>query len=409
MNLPTDAPRGERWRQATVWSLVVFAGTLPVSHVPAQLAVAIACIMWIGWSVAARRPQVVGDAFFVAAGTYWIWNILSALLSARPVHTLGAFVDNEWPALAGILLLWSVRSTSELRRILLALFGTSGLAMVYGIVQSFTGTEWVSGSALHMASGGLFRAVGFSGFYLTFAGFAMTVFFLSAAYALESPQRRSRWIVPVLCLGAILGTFARSVWLAMSILVPVMAVVAGRREWRTWVWASGLVVIFVVLAVEPLRERAVSIVDLTQHETRLNLWKTSIRIFADHPIFGIGQDNFTLVFETYRVEGFYDTFVHPHNDYLSVLVHGGLPALAGFLGMWVIVLKRGWKTWRQGGGNSLSGWLGLGGMLALAGFLASSMFQNYYGTFVNCFNWWLITGLILTSYRLGGAAVQSRS
>ncbi len=397
----------ERWRQATIWSIVVFAGTLPISHVPAQLALASALIAWMGWSVSAKRAMVVKDVFFLAAGCYWLWNILSAFLSARPLHTLGAFVDNEWPALAGILLFWSVRSRVELRRILLALFGTAGLAMSYGIVQTFTGIEWFNGAELHEATGGFYRAVGFSGFYLTFAGFAMAVFFLATAYGLEQPERKSRWILPTLSVLAILGTFARSVWLAMAIFVPLLAFVAGKREWRKWFLMGAAGVVLIVSAIEPLRVRAVSIVELSQHQTRLNLWKTSVRMAADHPLFGIGQDNFTLAFEKYRVEGFYDTFVHPHNDYLSVLVHGGFPALVAFLSMWLIVLKRGWKAWRHGETRNFSNWMGLGGMLALAGFLGSSMFQNYYGTFVNCFNWWLITGIILSAYRINTEVFQS--
>mgnify|MGYP001601062461 CR=1 FL=1 len=396
----------ERWRKVVVWSIAAFAGTLPFSHVPAQIALGIGAIGWVVWSVRSGRANIVGEAFFIPALIYWTWNILASAVSERPSHSLLALVDNEWPALVGVLTLWSLRSEGELRSILRVFFVSSGIAMLYGIVQTFTGVEWIKGAHLSPIGGGFYRAVGFSGFYLTFAGFAMTVFFLASAYALERPSSTARWMVPGLTILAILGTFARSVWLAMALLLPFAAWAVSRGKSRMVAVAVGCSVAALVFAVEPLRDRALSVFDLAQHETRLNLWKTSLAISRAHPVLGIGQDNFTTVFEVFRVEGFYDTFVHPHNDYLSVLVHGGVPALAAFIGMWVIVLKRGWDSWKRERG-SLTSWIALGGVAALGGFLLSATFQNYYGTFVNCFNWWFISGILLTTYHLRSQSVQS--
>ncbi|MCU0452076.1 MAG: O-antigen ligase family protein [Bacteroidetes bacterium] len=399
MNTAPANQQGESWRKWTVACLTASATSLPFSHVPAQIALAMAFIGWIGWSIVSRRAHFERDPFLWAAAVYWAWNGLASALSIRPGHSLGALVDNEWPALLGLLVWWSIRSTQEIERLVKFYVGAAGVAFAYGIVQTFTGVEWIKGAPLHQALGGFYRAVGFSGFYLTFAGFAMSVFYLAAAYSMQKPSEHSRWIVPLLALGAILGTFARSVWLSMALLVPLTAIVATTGRKRFWALGVAAIIALTVLTVEPLRERAVSIFDLTQHETRLNLWKTSIAIAQDHPWIGIGQDNFTSVFEEYRVPGFYDTFVHPHNDYLSTLVHGGIPALMAFLAMWALVLCKGWNTWKKGR-EGVETWLGLGGTVAVASFLLSSLFQNYYGTFVNCFNWWLVTGVVLTSYSL---------
>jgi O-antigen ligase len=330
---------------------------------------------------------------------YWGWNAIASATSIRPAHSLAGLVDNEWPALLGLLIWWTVRTEDELEMILKVYLGAAGVAFAYGIVQTFTGMEWIKGVPLHPGGGGFYRAVGFSGFYLTFAGFAMSVFFLAAAYALARPVAKGRWIVPLLAVGAILGTFARSVWLSMAFLIPAAGILATRGRGRWGAFGLLGLALVTILAVEPLRERAVSIFDLSQHQTRLNLWRTSVAIAQDNPWFGVGQDNFTAVFDQYRVEGFYDTFVHSHNDYLSTLVHGGIPALMAFLGMWAILFCKGWNVWKMKR-EGLAAWVGLGATVALVGFLLSALFQNYYGTFVNCFNWWLITGLILSTYRI---------
>lgn len=399
MNTAIAEASVERWRKWTVGSLTAAAATLPFSHVPTQIALALAMVGWVGWSLRSGRVQCHRDPFLWAALAYWGWNLLASAISVRPVHSMAALADNEWPALLGLLIWWSFRSSGELQRLLRYYFAAAGIAFGYGVIQTFTGVEWIKGVPLHQAGEGAFRAVGFSGFYLTFAGFAMSVFFVAVAYAMAEPKDRTRWIVPSLAVGAILGTYARSVWLAMAVLVPLAAVVATRGRSRRWALVLAALAMATVLAVEPLRERAFSIVDMSQHETRLNLWQTSLSIAKAHPILGIGQDNFTAFFDRFRVPGFYDTAVHPHNDYLSTLVHGGIPALAAFLAMWGILACKGWNVWvktREG----LEAWLALGATVALAGFLLSSMFQNYYGTFVNCFNWWLISGVILCVYRL---------
>jgi O-antigen ligase len=388
--------------------LTAAAATLPFSHVPAQLALALAFGGWVGWSLKSGELQLQRDPFLWAALVYWGWNLLASASSVRPMHSMAALVDNEWPALLGLLIWWSFRSLEEVQRLLKYYTAAAGIAFGYGIIQTFTGVEWIKGVALHQAGEGAFRAVGFSGFYLTFAGFAMSVFFLAVAYAMTKPSARSRWVVPVLAVGAILGSYARSVWLAMGVLVPVAALVATKGRSRRWALGLTLTAAVLVLAVEPLRERAFSVLNMSQHETRLNLWKTSLSIAQAHPILGIGQDNFTVFFERFRVPGFYDTAVHPHNDYLSTLVHGGIPALAAFLAMWLILACKGWNAWvrkREG----FEAWLSLGATLALGGFLLSSMFQNYYGTFVNCFNWWLISGLLLSVYRLSNEAGSTSS
>jgi O-antigen ligase len=389
----------ERWRRWTTGCLTASASTLPFSHVPAQIALALAFAGWAAWSFTSGRIQAQRDPFLWAGMAYWGWNLLASASSVRPMHSLVALADNEWPALLGLLIWWSFGSLREVERLLKYYLTASGVSFGYGIVQTLTGVDWIKGVPLHQAGEGAFRAVGFSGFYLTFAGFAMSVFFLAVAFAMVKPASRTRWIVPVLAVGAILGTYARSVWLAMALLVPLGALASTYGRKRRWAMALAATAVAVVMAVEPLRDRAVSVFDLSQHETRLNLWKTSLAIAQAHPVLGIGQDNFTTFFNKFRVPGFYDTAVHPHNDYLSTLVHGGIPALSAFLAMWAILMCKGWNVWsreRAGFGP----WVALGATTAVAGFQLSSLFQNYYGTFVNCFNWWLISGLILSTYRL---------
>jgi O-antigen ligase len=156
------------------------------------------------------------------------------------------------------------------------------------------------------------------------------------------------------------------------------------------------IAVVAIASVPALRSRAASIFEPGQNETRLNLWKTAVRVAEDHPIVGVGEDNWDHVFEKYRVEGFYDTTVHPHNDYLTVLVASGVPGVTSFLAIWGVALVSGFRLIRRAQ-NEVVKAVSVGGTTALMGFLIAGLFQNYYGTFINCLGWWFVAGLILSA------------
>ena len=160
-----------------------------------------------------------------------------------------------------------------------------------------------------------------------------------------------------------------------------------------------LVVSAGILTVPAIRFRVESIVDISQNETRLNLWATALRIAEDHPVTGVGEDNWDYVFSRYRVEGYYDTIVHPHDDYLTVLVSSGVPGLLAFLGIWGIALTAGFRASFRARDERLRAII-LGSTFSLVGLLVAGIFQNYYGTFINCLGWWFVTGLLFAAWSL---------
>ena len=397
----------------TRFGLYLFAFSIPVSFVPAEFGVAIAFTGWLMDGLINKRWQLEWHPFFLPLIFYIAWNIIAALMSPRPWHSLLAVGDNEWPAAIMLLMFWTVRSDEVLKKIVFLFLGVSTLAMAYSVWQTFSGIELYRSMPL-IPAGSLFRNVGFYSFYLTFAAFAMTVFFLSGSMALQS-RGRTRGIyaiVAVLAFAAVLGSFARSIWLSILVATPLLGFVRSRRSGLIAVAGLLLVIVILMIAVPDLRERATTIIDPGQNQTRLNLWKTSLAIAGDFPFFGVGEDNFDFFFERYRVEGFYDTATHPHNDYLNILVSSGIPGLIAFMALWIIALRTGFQTVRGAADRHLSG-IALGASLGLLGFLVGAFFQDYYGTFANCLGWWFMVGLIFAAEQCsrlslsGSAAVKA--
>jgi hypothetical protein len=69
---------------------------------------------------------------------------------------------------------------------------------------------------------------------------------------------------------------------------------------------------------------------------RLQLWRAAWRMFAAHPITGVGPDNFRLSYGRYLGLADTDERTHSNNTYVEMLAGGGLLAAAAF----------GWLAWR---------------------------------------------------------------
>jgi O-antigen ligase len=380
--------------------LYLFAVSLPISHVPAQFGIAISVLAWLAQGLVNRQWFISWHPFLAFVALYIGWNILAAAFSARPLHSLAAVADNEWPLLVMLMLLWTVPSPKALKRIVRIFLISSFFAMVYAVVQAFVGIEFYRGMELD-PMGGYYRAIGFYSFYLSFGALAMMVFFIAIAFLFEVKKWRfMSGVVAVVSFFAILASFARSIWLSLGIGIPLLGFLRSKKIGLAT--TIGLLFVFSlgILTQPALRYRAESIIDLSQNQTRINLWKTAVRISSNNLILGVGEDNWDLFVDRYKVEGYYDTTTHPHNDYLNVLVASGLPGLSSFIGMWIIAITVGIRTWRKSNDPEIKA-IALGALLSVAGFLVAAFFQDYYGTFVNCLGWWFIVGLIFSSHRWG--------
>jgi len=115
------------------------------------------------------------------------------------------------------------------------------------------------------------------------------------------------------------------------------------------------------------------LVDLTSFEERLFVWRKTLLMIADHPVWGVGVGNWVLNFTRYGVGGF-DTLeiyglrmTRPHNDLLWVLSELGVVGallLTGFFS------QLGLRWWRSSGRRESL--VLMGGMLAFSSVIVLS-------------------------------------
>jgi len=71
---------------------------------------------------------------------------------------------------------------------------------------------------------------------------------------------------------------------------------------------------------------------------RFTLWRAAARMLAEHPLLGVGPDNFRLLYGGYAGIERADPRVHSNNMYLEILTGGGIVAAVAF----------GWICWTTG-------------------------------------------------------------
>ena len=82
-----------------------------------------------------------------------------------------------------------------------------------------------------------------------------------------------------------LGSLAGLLFVAKSGLIPLLC--------------TGLVTILLYFFST---ERFLSIFQLERHMARILIWKSSLMIIKDYPLFGVGPGNFGLIYEQYKPE-----------------------------------------------------------------------------------------------------------
>ena len=153
---------------------------------------------------------------------------------------------------------------------------------------------------------------------------------LGLAMALWGKTKWRRWAYGLssgLMLIVLLLTFSRgAIFFALPAAALVLALSLNKR-WRT-ILLIGLIVL--IIAAIPIigTERLTTMLDPQGGTTglRVSLWQASLKMLKDHPILGIGPDNFLYYYGDYILESAMidPNLSHPHNLLLDFWLRLGI-------------------------------------------------------------------------------------
>ncbi len=202
-----------------------------------------------------------------------------------------------------------------------------------------------------------------------------------------------RWLwAPTFAVGlGLLLTFSTGGWLgALAAGLVVVALLTGRR---IAVWIGGVAGVGLVLTsalavggllperLNPLRQTG---------GFRLDLWLSSLEMLRDHPLLGVGLDNFVYVYQQFYLrEGAAaePSLSHPHNWILNFWLSLGLLGLVGFV--WLLVVF--WRQCQRRGPRQL---VVAGALGAMADLLVHGSIDNSYFLVDLAFVFWLCLALV---------------
>ncbi len=277
------------------------------------------------------KPQTVLMALLAG------WISVTVLTALQP--DLSAVVyGHYWKAiLIAVLMTGMVRTRGRVRLLFLLLAFSIGLLGakfgLFGLLRG--GTRFDNGPGGMMEDNNSFAV-----------GLNMILPFLVGIVTLE----RAKWLrvaaaaTALLSILTIFFTFSRGGLLTLGVVGAALIWRSQRKALALAVVALGIAG-FVLVSSDSLKEsylgRAQSIGDYSEDgsaQGRLNAWQTALRVSRDYPLYGVGPDNFQVVFSRYSPNP--DRFRVQHNSYLQLLSECGVPALLIFLTLLGVTLWR---------------------------------------------------------------------
>ncbi len=397
-----------------VFTVITFFERIPGSgdSVTAVKLVSLALLLaWLAEAAErAERPSLLRDRPHLAwtALAFVVWAFASTVWALDE----GGAASSAFRLAQMIFLVFvvfsAIRTTAHLRWLMWAFVAGIVLTALVGIAS---GTAFRGGSA---------RFRGDFGNPNNLAAVELPALAFVAFLLVASRRPLERWIL--LWCGAILIatlflTESRGGLVGLAAMAAVALLFSGSLRPRAvaliLVVGVGAVVYFGAIAPQAARER-VTDYSSASSTGRADLWNVALEISGDHPILGVGADNFTDAAQGYlsrdlnvrRPDFFLDRPQPVHNTYLSVLAELGavgltlvLVLLAGAIGVAVRsvrLLARVGDRESELLGRALV--IGASGLLA-AYFFFSAQFEKQL---------WLIVGALLALSSLARAAAVAR-
>lgn len=324
------------------------------------------------WRVSARMPLRVTD--LLRRMSALDWGVLGLVLAGFLSTSQADQQVVAWRELRLVIvepaLLYLVLRTARLSdaapRLLLGAFVAGALAIAFiGLFNYARGERYLAEFGLPRIKS-IFGSANNDALYLARAlPFALAAFVLGGGRWFDSaPAEHGRdFALRRAIMAGVCGAIGLALLLSQSrgmllfglpAMLVTMLLLAGGR-WRVLgvaglVLASAGLLALMTGALRPLVEgtRLENVFDLTRGTAffRMNLWQSAWRMFLDHPLLGVGPDNYL-----YAYRGFYilpaawqePGLSHPHNvvlDWLTRLGVAGAAAGAAMVAGFIALIRR---------------------------------------------------------------------
>ena len=383
---PVEKGRGGM-RIVLIALLYVFLASAYFSIAVNSISLGLMALAWIAEMVRGRRLIVRPTGLEGVFLAYLIAQAVVTIFSLDPVQSL---VNSKRLLLIGIVyfIVAHLETRRDLQKAAAVFHGAASLVAIIGVIKLLTGDP---GEVVRL---GVFQ------FYMTTSGLMMIAGLLVLPFALHrATPTRLRWVLiaslaPILIV--LYATVTRGAYLAF---VAGALLIVLTRNWKLLIPVGVVLLLAVVFAPPYVTGRLQSIVDLSHPEnvTRLMMWTSGVRIFADHPLLGVGDIDLGDLMRAHADPGYPGVWGHLHNIPLQFLVTHGIFGFAIVLVMFTRIIIAQRKAARRAAGDWFTGSLTLGALAATVGFLVHGLTEWTFGDQEVATLFWISLGLSLAA------------
>jgi putative inorganic carbon (HCO3(-)) transporter len=197
---------------------------------------------------------------------------------------------------------------------------------------------------------------------------------------------------------ALILTFSRGAWVSFISAIALFFLLLWRRK-RAFFKAPIVALAILLMAYLPFHnavEGRLLADDNGSAESRIPLMNLAFRIIEDHPLFGVGSNNFSTVMDSYVTREFQSGFLYTvHNKYLLVWAELGAGGLLAYIAFLFGVLRKGWACWIFD--DPLLSTLALGFTAATLGYMVHQTVDIFHDRAVTQLLW-LVAGLLVAMH-----------
>lgn len=300
----------------------------------------------------------------------------------------------------------AVKDRPHLARIALSMGAGALLVSLDAFWQVRTGSDFIRGNA-PIVNIGLTRATAsfpdsnVLGVYLSAVFFVPFVF---ARYLLKNARRIFASVAILVMLAGIALTYSRPTLLAVYVCAWGLGVV--KKDRVLMLMLAALLIAGLFLAPQGVKDFARHVeynpVRFMCNDDRIAIFRNSFRMFAEHPVIGVGVNTFMKNYSRYKESPEYrgvvtSEHVYAHNNFLHMAGETGILGLGAFLWFLAALFGEGARACRKiKRRDDYSGVLSLALGLCLVSFLINGFAESslYYSKVAPVF--WYLAGLLMS-------------
>ncbi|MCB2210649.1 O-antigen ligase family protein [bacterium] len=335
-----------------------------------------------GWT---PRSKLTPTHYLIAA--LLLWLVIAAIASPDPMDSLNFLQTKFLVALLGFYAAYHlVQQHGAIRWLIPALMIAGVFSALNGIVQYFTGTDFLYGQFIETMPDEVvpfYLPVGLLNMALTFAGMQMLFFLALLPWAVK--QRKAQafwaWAGMVIILLSVVLAFRRGPWMGLAGMLVLFLLTRNKKVAIISLIAGVVLIAGLFTFSDGFRTRILDAANLSTHseQDRVLMWQASLEMGQENPVTGVGPGQWRTQAEQ-RVDPNHDfvSLAHPHSDPLWLLSVSGYPGLILMLlvvgSVVVLGVRLFWLTPDHGDLPSL---LAQGGVLGFGGLVIAGLTQCY--------------------------------